>query len=385
MACRLFGAKPLPEPILPYCQPDRWEQTSVTFKSKYKKFHSWKWTWKCQVRNGGHFVHGEMSLTLLTPGRNFIWGSLDDKPESIIDSGDGRWNLQLPDLRNYSDVIMNTMASQIISLTIVYSTIYWGADQWKHQSSASLAFVWGSHRWPVNSPHTWPVTRKMFPFDDVIVTCDGKIPHWQPGRPMGKSRVYIYCAFDRHCVIDDIFYTEPAVHKMISQRLLYMCHWSSGFWVWVFVMIMEIVTSWSIVPFTETGMLLFWWNFHHPWWRHQMETFSALLAICAGNSPVSGEFPHKGQWRGALMFSLIFTRINGWVNNREAGDLRRFRAHYNFNVMAVCIGSYQNDHALIRTKVFVLLFGFKLEFVPNRSIIKKQHWLKSCFFRRTGN
>ena len=41
------------------------------------------------------------------------------------------------------------------------------------------------------------------------------------------------------------------------------------------------------------------------WWRHQMETFSALLAICAGNSPVPGEFPHKGQWRGALMFSLM--------------------------------------------------------------------------------
>ena len=56
------------------------------------------------------------------------------------------------------------------------------------------------------------------------------------------------------------------------------------------------------------------------WWRHQMETFSALLAICAGNSPVNS--PHKGQWRGALMFSLISAWINGWVNNREAGDLR---------------------------------------------------------------
>ena len=54
-------------------------------------------------------------------------------------------------------------------LTIVYSTIYSGADQSKHQSSASLAFVWGIHRGPVNSPHKWPVTRKMFPFDDVIM------------------------------------------------------------------------------------------------------------------------------------------------------------------------------------------------------------------------
>ena len=64
------------------------------------------------------------------------------------------------------------------------------------------------------------------------------------------------------------------------------------------------------------------------WWHHQMETFSALLALCAGNSPASVNSPHKGQWRGALMFSLICAWINGWVNNREAGDLRRHRAHY---------------------------------------------------------
>ena len=61
------------------------------------------------------------------------------------------------------------MASQITSLTIVYSTIYLGADQIKHQSSVSLAFVRGIHRWPVNSPHKGPVMGKMFPFDDVIM------------------------------------------------------------------------------------------------------------------------------------------------------------------------------------------------------------------------
>ena len=67
-----------------------------------------------------------------------------------------------------SVVIMSAMASQITSLMIVYSTVYSGAYQRKHQSSASLAFVRGIHRWPVNSPHKWPVTPKMFPFDDVI-------------------------------------------------------------------------------------------------------------------------------------------------------------------------------------------------------------------------
>ena len=69
------------------------------------------------------------------------------------------------------------------------------------------------------------------------------------------------------------------------------------------------------------------------WWRHQMETFSALLALCAGNSPVPLNSPHKGQWRRALMFSLICAWINDWVSNREAGDLRRHCGHYDVNVI----------------------------------------------------
>ena len=76
------------------------------------------------------------------------------------------------------------------------------------------------------------------------------------------------------------------------------------------------------------------------WWRHQMETFSALMAICAGNSTVPVTFPHKGQWRGALMFSLICVWINGWViNNHEAGDLRRYRAHYDVIAMVKTISN----------------------------------------------
>ena len=82
---------------------------------------------------------------------------------------------------------MSEIASHITSLTIVYSTVYPGAVQSKHQSSASLAFVWGIHRGPVNSPHKWLVTRKMFPFDDVImrlplkqqwITCMGNWVIW---------------------------------------------------------------------------------------------------------------------------------------------------------------------------------------------------------------
>ena len=69
----------------------------------------------------------------------------------------------------YNDVIISAIASQITSLTIVYSTVYSDANQGKHKSSASLAFLRGIHRGPVNSLHKWPVTRKMFPFDDVTM------------------------------------------------------------------------------------------------------------------------------------------------------------------------------------------------------------------------
>ena len=61
------------------------------------------------------------------------------------------------------------MVSQITHLTIVYSTVYSGADQRKHQSSVTLSFVRGINRWPVNPPHKGPVTQKMFPFNDVIM------------------------------------------------------------------------------------------------------------------------------------------------------------------------------------------------------------------------
>ena len=77
---------------------------------------------------------------------------------------------------------MSAMASQIANLTTVYSIVYLGADQRKHQSSASLAFVKGIHRWPVNSPQKGPVARKMFPFDDVIML-------------LGYETVYVMMAY----------------------------------------------------------------------------------------------------------------------------------------------------------------------------------------------
>ena len=84
------------------------------------------------------------------------------------------------------------------------------------------------------------------------------------------------------------------------------------------------------------------------WWRHQMETFSALLAICAGNSPVPGEFPtQRPVTRSFDFFSLICVCINGLVNNREAGDLRCYRAHYDITVMSKSVAHHELlDHTV---------------------------------------
>ena len=139
---------------------------------------------------------------------------------------------------------MGTMASQITSLTIVYSTLYSGADQRKHQSSASLAFVWGIHRGPVNSSHKWPVTPKMHPFDDVIMSMQRVLPCHDVNMFL-PLQSYLAC---KPRSWDGLTATHPKI--------------------WC-----QIFTTLS-------------------WWCHQMETFSALQALCEGNLPVTGSL-HK--------------------------------------------------------------------------------------------
>ena len=84
----------------------------------------------------------------------------------------------------FNDVIMSAMVYQITSDTIVYSTVYSDAEQRKHQGSASVDFVWGIHRWPVNSPHKGPVTRKLFPYHNVIMKA-------LPGQLVELSYLYV--------------------------------------------------------------------------------------------------------------------------------------------------------------------------------------------------
>ena len=111
----------------------------------------------------------------------------------------------------YNDVIMSAMASQITSVSIVYSTICSGADQRKHQGSVSLVFARGIHRWSVlNSSHKGPVTRKMFPSDDVIVVlyifeaeCRGHAPWRLDNRPRRACywKWKINCLYANVCVV----------------------------------------------------------------------------------------------------------------------------------------------------------------------------------------
>ena len=129
-----------------------------------------------------------------------------------------------------------------------------GCRSKKHQSSASLAFVRGIHRGPVNFPHKWPVTRKMFPFDDVIMYLEGwltQVDTWTYGKCVGDT------------------------HQRSVWFLMQRCKWSTR---------IKSISLRMSITFTGCKLTI-------SWWRHQMETFSALLAICAGNSPVSGEFP----------------------------------------------------------------------------------------------
>ena len=102
------------------------------------------------------FTCSSISLTMhqVYISKNWIVGGYQRKPMTHRDSF--QYSIHC------DDVIMGAKASQITSLTIVYSTVYSDADQRKHQSSASLAFVRGIHQGLVNSPHKWPVTRKIF-------------------------------------------------------------------------------------------------------------------------------------------------------------------------------------------------------------------------------
>ena len=137
---------------------------------------------------------------------------------------------------HYDDVIMGAMASHITSLTIVYSIVYSDADQRKHQSSASLVFVRGIPWWPVYSSHKWPVTRKMTPFDDVIMV-SRLIPNQYHS---GNSLV--------RCQSNEVESSKISGHNFIHSSWYELCiplwmmwtsHWNLAWNYWVFLYTMN--------------------------------------------------------------------------------------------------------------------------------------------------
>ena len=125
---------------------------------------------------------------------------------------------------HYDDVMMAPMASQITSLTVVYSIVYSDADQRKHQSSVSLAFVWGIHRGPVNSPHKWPVTRKMFPSDDV------NMHEYNIIRVTMPLSVAVECVCREYVFGHQMANLHICVRgKRVSHGNIYFCIWSNAY------------------------------------------------------------------------------------------------------------------------------------------------------------
>ena len=136
------------------------------------------------------------------------------------------YSFVLSSVHHYGDVIMGAIASQITNLTIVCSTVYSDADQRKHKSSASLAFVRGIQWWPVNSPHKWPVTRKMFPFDDVIMLNWAMSYQMSYGKSMDENVACRRCS--NYIFIVDSTYGCNRLWKTNCKTIVE--HWSFVIW-----------------------------------------------------------------------------------------------------------------------------------------------------------
>ena len=144
---------------------------------------------------------------------------------------------------------MRATASQISSLTIVYSTVHSGADQRKRQRSASLAFVWGIHRSPVNSPHKRPVTRKMFPFGDVRIISRSKL------RRNADSTTMITAELRSH-----------------------------------FKLMKDVYSSWASYRLSQVNSSKKNNSFLHTSWGYELKKCTTPVALCDVNPPVNDGF-----------------------------------------------------------------------------------------------
>ena len=231
---------------------------------------------------------------------------------------------------HYCDVIMAAMASQITSLTIVYLTVYRSKKTPKLRVSGLCA---GNSPVTGEFPAQRASTRKMFPIDDVIMwfiigSLLGAVNYKPLPTPL-LTQIFVNPDLCRHMaslVHNELIavalsrLTNSATTKKISCLLWSQqcaCRWLSN---WA----THLQVLWQPISVSYDDIIK---------WKHFPRYWPFVRGI--HRSPVNS--PHKGQWRGALMFSLISTWINVWVNNREAGDLRRHRAHYDVIVMEMFV------------------------------------------------
>ena len=164
---------------------------------------------------------------------------------------------------------MGAMVSQITGVSLVYSTACSDTDQRIHQSSGSLAFVRGIHRWPVNSPHKGSVTPKMFPFDDVIMA----MKFWY--KVYCKKFTYqIQLKAIHLCIFAQSFALAP-LHKSNKYLRLSLHYRHKGH---------------DGVSNNQPHHCLLNRLFGR---RSKKTSKLRVIGLCAGNSPETSEFPHK--------------------------------------------------------------------------------------------
>ena len=223
----------------------------------------------------------------------------------------------------------------------------------------------GIHRWPVKSPHKGPVTRKMFPFDDVIMS--NRIKPYRIELIWENIKICLQFFKSEMAQIIEI---SPHVGQRPTYLSLKTCVYLN-FLALIMVTEIELQKGWICTSVCCTSACyiknFYWINFNDlrilfyvcnlttgfaasydiakdmdkinrhqltmTWWRHQVETFSALLVLCEDNSPVTREFPTKARDAVLRCFLWAALWIDGWVNNHEGGDLRRHHAHYDVMVM----------------------------------------------------
>ena len=163
---------------------------------------------------------------------------------------------------------MGVIASQVTSLTIVYSIVYSDADQRNHQSSAPLAFV----------PHTeWPVTRKMFPFDDVIVK--GPRNHL---RYQQDEQLTIYFTDLKDITFVLAIWLNTHKHNIdhsVWRQMLLQCYTKA-------ILLYNAILKQLYMLKTHDLVFQCQFRFGNPWWRNDRDTFYAFA------SPLRGEYPH---------------------------------------------------------------------------------------------